>query len=331
LIGPVAGLINTGDSTFVLIDIVEVVNLLWWRARLKIHKNKNISVSFLSMWLMVLFVFLRPSHLQAETLFEGYYKVYSGGTHAGYMIAKYEYDAKKKQFSATTFLKTGELAGSITESLKATATEDLKPISYQYTTLMGTVTKTIDASFPKGKMIATVKDGGKSEKIAIDLPKGTFLSTFLAYLILKSKDGLKAETKYDYQAIAEEDGKITKGFALVKGKEDVGGINAFRIINEFKNSKYVSYVTEKGELLSVKSPAQGISEELVTQPSLATGSFQVPVSLLKILFGDVPTGQLNEVSRSYQAQKAKEIEKNTLPVASPTEKAAGEKAVKEKH
>jgi hypothetical protein len=249
----------------------------------------------------------------AEILFEGYSKVTSGGTHVGYAINRYEFDANKKQFISTSFLKTGELGGSITESLKAISTDDLKPISYQYTTLIGTQTKLIDAKFEKGKLLATIKDGAKVEKISKDLPKGTFLSTFLAYVMLKSKDGLKVDTKYDYQAIAEEDAAPYKGFALIKNQEDVIGMKALRVVNEFKNTKFISFINERGEVYSTKSPAQSIATELVAQPSQATGQFQVPTSLLKVLFGEVPTGQINEISKKSQTQKSAEMDKTQIP------------------
>ncbi len=85
--------------------------------------------------------------LHAEVLFEGYAKVMAGGIHVGYFISRYEYDQKKKEFHAITFLKTNEVGGNITESIKAVAKEDLSPVSYSYTTLIGNVPKTIDAKF----------------------------------------------------------------------------------------------------------------------------------------------------------------------------------------
>jgi hypothetical protein len=241
---------------------------------------------------------------KADILFEGYSKVMSGGVHIGYAINRYEFDPKKKQFISTSFLKTGELGGSITESLTAKANEDLKPLNYQYTTLMGKTTKTIDAKFEKGKISATVRDGAKVEKISKALPKGTFLSTFLAYVMLKSKDGLKTDLKYDYKAIAEEDAAVYDGLAFIKSSEDFNGLKALRVLNEFKKTKFVSLISSHGEVYQTKSPAQSISTELVAQPAQATGNFQIPSALLKQLYGDVPTGQINDVSKQAQAAKA---------------------------
>jgi hypothetical protein len=237
----------------------------------------------------------------AEILFEGYSKIVSGGVHIGYSINRYEFDNKKKEFISISFLKTNELGGNITESLKAVAKDDLTPISYSYTTLIGNMPKTIDAKFSKGKMTAVVKDGEKISKINRDLPKGSFLSTFLAYVILKSPKGMQLDTRYDYQAVAEEDAMIQKGIALIKSQEESNGLKAYRILNEFKATKFVSLVTEKGEILSTKSPVQSIATELVPQPTMATNGLPIPTGLLKQLFSEVPLGVKNEIAKKYQS------------------------------
>lgn len=234
--------------------------------------------------------------VKAQVLFEGYSKILSGGVHIGYAVAKYEFDAKKKQFIATTFLKTNELGGNLTESLKAFSTEDLKPLSYQFTTMEGPKVKAIDAKFEKGKMIAVIS-GAKKETIAKDIPKGVFLSSFLAYVMLKSPQGLKSDTKYEFQAIAEEDAAVYPGIAYVKSPDDFKGLKLLRVLNEFKGAKFISQVTEKGEIVSTKAPATSIATELVAKPSEATANFPVPTATLKTLFGEIPAGQVNQVSQ----------------------------------
>jgi hypothetical protein len=236
----------------------------------------------------------------ADVLFEGYSKILSGGVHVGFTVARYEFDNKKNQFSFTYLLKTNELAGSLIESIHALSKSDMTPILYSYTSLQGVgkdaVTKTIDAKFSKGKMFADIKVGGKISKIKKDLPKGTFLSYFLAYAMLRNPKGITADTKYNYQAIAEEDAEVVKGIAYIKGLEDVNGMKAFKVLNEFKDTKFISYMTDKGELLSTKSPVQGIASELVAQSTAATAGMQIPTSLIKTLFGDVPLGNKNPMA-----------------------------------
>lgn len=265
-----------------------------------LFEGDSTMVRFLFQAASALFLFFTQSICHADVLFEGYSKVVSGGVHVGFFVSRYEFDAKKKVFTATSLLKTNELGGNITESLKAVAKEDLSPISYSYTTLVGGLPKTIDAKFEKGKMNATVKDGSKVSKVSRDLPKGSFLSSFLAYVMLKSPKGLTPNTKYEYQAIAEEDAALVKGLAFVKATEDYNGIKAYKILNDFKSTKFISYVTEKGEILSTKSPVQSIGTELVPQSSMATSGHQIPTGLLKTLFDDVPLGVQNVVSKKYQ-------------------------------
>jgi hypothetical protein len=255
----------------------------------------------------------------ADILFEGYSKILSGGVHIGYIINRYEFDNKKKQFISTSFLKIQDVNGGITESLKAYASEDLKPISYSYTTLVGATTKIIDAKAEGNKLVATIKEGGKPKKSVLDLPKGSFLSTFLVYVILKSPQGLKPETKYEYQAIAEEDAKIEKGIAVIKNPEAYNGVSAFRVLNDFKGQKFISYITDRGEVLNTKSPVQSIATELVANPAEALGKFQISQALLTALFGAVPEGKYNEIARQANAVNAG-AKQSDKPAAKPTVK-----------
>lgn len=237
---------------------------------------------------------------QAQVLFEGYSKVTSSGVHIGYAIAKYEFDVKKKQFIATTFIKTNELGGNLTESLKSVATENFAPISYSYTTLMGNVAKTIDAKFEKNKMTAVINEGNKKNTIIKDLPKDKdiFLSSLLAYYILKKNPkGLSADSNYQYDAIAEEDASIQRGVVIIKPKEDLAGNSVFRVLNEFKGIKFISFVNDKGEILMTKTPLTGINTELVADPNLATDKISVPTEIIKNLFGNIPAGKIHQLTK----------------------------------
>jgi hypothetical protein len=237
---------------------------------------------------------------RAEVLFEGYSKIVSGETPVGYIISKYEFDAKTKRFISTYFLKTAGQGDEITESLKAYSNDELGPLSYEYTSIVGKKTKTIDAKFKGLKMTAEVKDNGKKKTIRTDIKKGTFLSTFLVYLMLKSKEGLKTNSGYDYLAIAEEDAVAYKGEASVGKEESFLGLKAFKVQNKFKDVRFVSYVNERGEVLGTNSVSQGISTELVADPEKATKGFPLSPAILKNLFGEVPAGKNNLLAKSNE-------------------------------
>jgi hypothetical protein len=155
-------------------------------------------------------------------------------------------------------------------------------------------------------MSAVVSENGKNKTVQRDLPKGTFLSNFLVYLILKSKTGLQSDSKYEYSAVAEEDAEVLKGEALVGKEEKYKEFRAFKILNRFKDMKFISYVTDRGEVLGTSSPANNIATELTATPGEAVGTFGTSPATLKKLFGEVPLGTKNVVSKAAQAEAFKE-------------------------
>lgn len=258
-------------------------------------------------------LFIFSSLSRADVLFEGYSKILLGGTHVGYTVSRYEFDVKKQEFASTYFIRidTGELKFS--ESLKARANSKFEPISYFYTRLDGepgapsknggkqttsnVEMKTIDAYFKNNKMSAVVHENGQTKTIKKDLPKGTFLSTFLFYLILQSKDGMKVNNNFNFQAIAEEDASLAKGSAFFKSMQNYNGVESYRVLNTFKGDEYVSYVTPKGEIVATESPARKLSTELVANMKDAIGSLAFKPATLESLFGSVPKGTDNVLAR----------------------------------
>jgi hypothetical protein len=264
--------------------------------------------------------------VRADTLFEAYSKVLLGGNHVGYFVSRYDFDSKKKQFLAMYLLKTNEAGGSINETLSAVANENLEPVSYKYNSANKTTTKTIEASFSKNKMKAKITINGKSQKVERTIPSGVFLSNFLSYVILKGPEGMKTGTKYQYQAIAEEDGELSSGIAYVKETENYKGLKVFRIVNEFKNMQFISLATDKGEMLSTSEPTQAIGTEVVTDPNLATSGLSVSEKNLKLLFGNVPKGIENSLVKLVLTKVSNElpspdssITKKQNSVAQPTD------------
>lgn len=236
-------------------------------------------------------IFLPTSFASNNVLFEGYHKVLLQGKHIGFTVSRYEFDNKEQKFKATYFLKTSGTGSDITESLKATAGKDLAPISYEYTSVVGKETKTIDAKAQKGVLTATVRENGKSKSLKTTLPKGSFFSTFLVYLILQSPQGLQAESNYQYQAIAEEDGQLYKGEALVGKEESKQGVQAFKVLNTFKDTKFISYVSKKGEIVGTEAMSMGLTTEAAPSLDAAAGSLPKSEAIIKSLFKTLPAAK----------------------------------------
>jgi hypothetical protein len=233
----------------------------------------------------------------AQVLFEGYSKVVMSGEHVGFTVQRYEFDAKKKEYKMVSYLKTNKAAGNLTESITARSDDKMHPLSYQYTSLKTDQALILDATFKGDKLILVKREGGKATSTSRTIPKNAFLSSFLAYVMLIGKEGIKTGAHYDYQAIAEETGALATGTAFVKEQEVISGVQTFRVLNTFQGANFVSNVTAKGEILSTESKKQQIATVLVPTIGEATAGLSVNSSALSLLFGSVPKGMENALSR----------------------------------
>ena len=143
-------------------------------------------------------------------------------------------------------------------------------------------------------MTAITTENGKTAKIEKKIPKGTFLSTTLYYLMLKSKDGLKTDAKYDFSAIAEELAEIKTGSAKVDKKMVTkGSLQLLKVNNKFAGMEYENLITERGEAVSAITAATGVETELVKSSEEAIEGIKVNSAVFEKLFGDIPAGKVN--------------------------------------
>lgn len=307
--------------------------------------------------LLVLFLVLFSFQARAETLFEGWYRILSAGQHVGYVVQRYEVDPKTRIFTSTYFLKTNAFGNEVTEGVKAKSAENLTPISYQYTSKVGKKIKTIDAVFeggvpakkptktkakiektPEGlRIVATITEDGKSQRIDKVLPKETFLSTFLAYLMLQNKDGgIKVGNNYQYKAIAEEDAAVYSGTAFVKETVKQNGVELYKILNTFKDVQFINNVTAKGETAFTKTPVLHLTTELATSADDARKTIALDEKSIKTLFGSIPgNGTLADSplaqapttatpSKAAETEKAQPESTTTKTTEAPAEPKKGE-------
>jgi hypothetical protein len=282
------------------------------------QKSKRLIVRHLL--LALIFV---SSNAKAALLSESYSKVLLGGTHVGYTIQRYEFDQKKKEFIVTYFVKTGPTGGNLTESLKARSSSSLKPIAYQYTQLVGEKVKMLDATIANDTLSITVVENGQKKVLAPrKIPKDAFLASFLGYVMLQGKEGIKTGVRYSYQAIAEEDGQIYKGDAYIAAEEAVAGVPSYKVLNTFMNTNFIYWITPKGEFIASRSPVQQISTEVVPTIQEAVAGLSLNSATLTQLFGSVPKGEENAVAKLHQgAPLGAPAAASTLTpgAASPTE------------
>ncbi len=234
---------------------------------------------------MLFICLLLNTFVHASIVSEYYQKIESSGSHIGYAIIREEFISDKNQFIITTFTKTNDAGGSITESLKAYATaEKSEPISYQYTLLVGKKTKTIDSVVRKNVLYGTITEDKAKRTIQtkLDPNKDVFFSAFLTQKMLKR--GLIQGKNYNYEAIAEEDGQISKGkVEILEQKNDT-----YRILNDFKQNRFYSYMNPKGVIMETDNPITKLTTKWVATKKEAVGEIPYPEAILKTLFGTVP-------------------------------------------
>lgn len=257
----------------------------------------------------------------AGLLFDGYYKLSLQGQHAGYIVLQYSFDEKLQQFTTNSLVVTGPLAGNMRESVEAVSGVDLTPVRYKYISAEKSEgdrlkSRVIIADFKKEtsgdfSMKATVKDSNGLNHLSQKFKKGTFLSSFLIFVMLQNKheqvdpktgakttmNGIITGNNYVYKGIAEEDGKEYSGEAFVESQKDYKGLKVFLIKNKFKGAEFINYVTKKGESLLTQVPVQGLTSELVGSLDEATQGFTVNQENIKSIFGSTPTGKENSLAK----------------------------------
>jgi len=261
--------------------------ILNYRARLACFKIKNQEGAPMKLTAVFIFISIFTIQTQAKTLQEGWFQLLSGQQHVGYIVQRYSFDDSKKQFKYVAYTKTNALGGNINESVTEVCDTGFAPVSYQYTSQVDKNAKLIDAVFKGDSMTAKITEGDQKNTIQEKIKKGTFLSNFLIYMILNNKAGLKTGNSFEYNAIAEEDAKVSKGFADVKEIETVNGHETFKILNNFKDIKSINHVSPIGEILDIKQPANGL-QLIAAKKEDATKGFPSSDKLVKTLFGDIP-------------------------------------------
>ena len=122
--------------------------------------------------------------------------------------------------------------------------------------------------------------------------------------------------KYEFKAIAEEDGKVYPGEVFIKSEEVKMGVNTFKTLYTFKKTQFVNFINDVGESIISISPALGIEARLVADPKIATANMTVNNKSLSLLFGNMPKGLENKVYKATQKNLSQGSE-NKAPSKNP--------------
>jgi hypothetical protein len=186
----------------------------------------------------------------------------------------------------------------MTETYKVISDSELAPLSISYLAAGDKKTKTIEVQIKNQKMtgtiVETIVENEKTIKLDEKIPKGVFLSSALYYIMLKSKNGLKTNSNFDYAAITEEGPVVMNGKVSIDNKMVTqGALQLLKVSNSFAGSEYTNLITTRGEVISAATPATSIESELVRNKEDATQGIKLTAGTLEKIFGDTPAGTTN--------------------------------------
>jgi hypothetical protein len=243
--------------------------------------------------------------LNAAVIFEGYFKIMASGAHTGYLVSRYEIVEAKSEFHAKHFMKTNKLGGNINESIISVSDLKFRPKKYTYTLVSPEGNKTINFEVVKGKYNLVIENGGKKETMkGKSMPKDVFFSRLVDYALASNPQKINSKSNYKYVAIAEEDGSQINGVAVVKGEALVGKTAVFKIEHtldrgpKIPKETFEELISKVGDSIFYQNKSLGITAELVPQSGLATADMGLSSEILKGIFGEVPIGVINPVSKS---------------------------------
>lgn len=259
-------------------------------------------------FVLIVMLLLTGRSAWSQVLFEGYYQVLLKGDAIGFSIQRYENIPKDKQFKTTSFLRTNLQGQVSTESIVTISDQNLKPIRYEYTAIDHQTSRQLSAVVDGAKLKVTEVKAGKASVREVSLEPDLFFSQVLLYGILKSEEGLKVGVQKKYRAIAEELGEAASGsYKITKLDLFRSKIRSFEIENQFQNNKFMTWVSESGEVIKILDPLIDLTVTLVPAANQATQGQVVPHKVLNTLFGQKPLGQVNIAYRASQ--------KNEWPLA----------------
>lgn len=242
----------------------------------------------MSLFLSSFFFLLTAAQANTQILQEGGYKILSEQNKTiGFLVQRYEFDNEAEKFKHIYYSQRTTANGDIKESLVAEAAQNLRPIRYTFTTYSDSHAKTVEAQFTEQVMTATITEGEKKTSLQKRISEGTFLSSFLIYLIVQNK--LAVNSNYQYVAILEREASLLTGKATVPEETTLNGLKAFKVINTVEESNDVQYITSSGILL--KREGANLTLERAQNIIDIMTPMNPPLHQLNMLFsGKLPEG-----------------------------------------
>ncbi|NJM09680.1 MAG: hypothetical protein HC883_01915 [Bdellovibrionaceae bacterium] len=241
------------------------------------------------------FLAFTSGQVQAEILFEAFYRIEKNGRHTGYVVQRVSSDGKGHK-TASTYVRTkfGDKELFSTSKSVAKAGKGTPVESVHSSDNTGAPFR-IAADFKDNQGLVTFYSS-KSKKSAIveKAQPAPFPSAFLFYAADLPK--LQHDKKYNYTAFFEESGRTQVGQLSVLGSKapgPSGAKNILHVLNDDSGQPVENFIAESGEPLGSRSEVTGSVCFWVATKEEAVGTMTYPTGEMTSLFGDLPQGKKN--------------------------------------
>lgn len=246
--------------------------------------------------LKYLIAFLIGSVCAAETVFEGYYRIESGGKHIGFAVQRWQFEPKSSQWILNYFVQTSDKDFAsrrvvVMERFK----DNLEPLEYRYRLTKGGKETREQVTFSNGKFEETFADKTGKQGRKGQLEKNGLLSASAARVLVLNRP--KPGKIYSYVGMREEDALMMHGQIQVLSARKEGKHRVYQILDDFETAPLESWVLEDGEILRSGVPDKGVTSTLVKSANDAIGEVEFNRSELVPVFNEIPEGRKNAVAR----------------------------------
>lgn len=253
----------------------------------------------------------------ARVLFEGYYKIETKGVHRGYFVQRDELNEQTHERVLTYYIWKKSDSGIQQFGVRATATENFKPLRYAYYEWMNTNSTQTEGTFTEKELKFVERDGrtGKplsEQRPAQTLPADAVFSSMITQQVAKSYAGeYKENLNLSYKGLSEEDGLFDNGELKVVRMNPTNNTMVFQVMSEFAHEITELFTFRDGEMLGSRNMLGEHLTYLVGTRDEAVGTFPLAKNSIMKVFGDIPHGAINNpVGQSGGKLNAKEVIKN---------------------
>ncbi len=230
----------------------------------------------------------------AEITFEGIFKIEKNKSHIGYAIQRVEIDDTKKR-SITLYIKTMKSGKTETTISRSYSDEEFLPLNSLFSSDETGVHESINSAFGGPSTIVNTnfdKSKANSRKDELPAPEGTFLSSFLFYIVDLTK--LDIGVVKNYEAFSEEDGRYSWGKLKLVSRKSFGDKKVLQLDDFFAGESIENFVLSNGDPIGARSDFNKIVT-YITSKTEAVKDFDFPQVELTEIFKDLPEGTKNPV------------------------------------